>query len=50
MLVVQEAGGKVTDFRGGKGNIYDKQILASNEVLHEAMLRVLAATVDSPHA
>ena len=50
MLVVQEAGGKMSDFRGGTGTIHDKQILASNGVLHEAMLRVLAAAVDAPHA
>ena len=42
MLFVHEAGGKVTDFTGGPSSIYRKQILATNGVIHEAMLRVLA--------
>lgn len=41
-LIVKEAGGKVTDF-GGKGySIYKKEILASNGLVHNEMLKILA--------
>jgi myo-inositol-1(or 4)-monophosphatase len=42
VLVVREAGGKVTDFSGGESTIYKKQVLATNGVIHDAMLHVLA--------
>lgn len=42
MLFVREAGGKVTDFSGGESTIYNKQVLATNGVIHDAMLNVLA--------
>jgi myo-inositol-1(or 4)-monophosphatase len=41
VLFVQEAGGKVTDFSGVPSSIYNKQVLATNGVIHDAMLRVL---------
>ena len=41
-LIVKEAGGKVTDFRGSRYSIYDKYILASNRKIHAQMMRVLA--------
>lgn len=41
-LMIQEAGGKVTDFRGNPFDIYSKEILASNGRLHETMAQVLA--------
>jgi myo-inositol-1(or 4)-monophosphatase len=41
VLLVQEAGGKVTDFSNGVSSIYKKQILASNGNIHDAMLQVL---------
>jgi len=40
-LLVEEAGGTVTDFRGGPLDIYGQQILASNGRIHEEMIRVL---------
>lgn len=40
-LLVKEAGGKVTDFKGGKYSIYKKEILASNGKIHSQMLEVL---------
>jgi myo-inositol-1(or 4)-monophosphatase len=40
-LMVTEAGGKVTDFKGGTFSIYDEEILASNGWIHEEMLRVI---------
>lgn len=41
MLIVQEAGGKVSDFAGHPYSIYKKEILATNGFLHENMVRVL---------
>ncbi|NWF91897.1 MAG: inositol monophosphatase [Syntrophaceae bacterium] len=40
-LIVLEAGGKVTDFRGGPFSIYSREILASNALIHEEMLQVI---------
>jgi myo-inositol-1(or 4)-monophosphatase len=39
--MVTEAGGRVTDFQGGPFNIYSEDILASNGLIHEEMLRVI---------
>lgn len=41
VLVLEEAGGTVTDFRGRPFDIYTGQVAASNGLIHEAMLRVL---------
>jgi len=41
MLIVQEAGGKVSDFSGNFYSIYGKEILATNGFLHKDMLRIL---------
>ena len=40
-LIIEEAGGVVTNFSGEKIDIYSKQILASNGKVHSEMLRVL---------
>lgn len=40
-LIVQEAGGKVTDFKNEKYSIYKKQILATNGLIHNNMLEVI---------
>ncbi|MFQ5789965.1 MAG: inositol monophosphatase family protein [Acidobacteriota bacterium] len=40
-LLVTEAGGRVSDFSGRSFDCYGKQILASNGLLHDSMLRVL---------
>jgi len=40
-LMVEEAGGEVTDFLGGPFNIYSKEILASNGKIHQEMIEVL---------
>lgn len=40
-LLVEEAGGKVTDFSGGKYSIYKKDILATNGKIHKEMMEVL---------
>lgn len=40
-LIMTEAGGKVTDFKGEKFSIYGKEILATNGLIHDQMLGVL---------
>ena len=41
-LMVTEAGGKVSDFAGAPLSLYAKETLASNGLLHEIMIDVLA--------
>lgn len=41
VLLIEEAGGRVSDFAGGEHSIYELPILASNGHIHEDMLRVL---------
>ena len=36
-LILEEAGGKATDYRGGELNLEGREIVASNGVLHPAM-------------
>jgi myo-inositol-1(or 4)-monophosphatase len=43
ILIVQEAGGKVTDFTGGRYSIYGKYIIASNAHIHSRMVKALTA-------
>lgn len=40
-LLVQEAGGKVTDFEGKRYSIYSKHLLATNGRIHQQMIKVL---------
>jgi myo-inositol-1(or 4)-monophosphatase len=40
-LIVEEAGGRVTDFTGRPVDIYHPEVLASNGLVHQAMLDVL---------
>jgi myo-inositol-1(or 4)-monophosphatase len=40
-LIVQEAGGRVTDFKGGPFSNYRDEIVASNGLIHDAMVGVL---------
>ncbi len=40
-LIVEEAGGKVTDFTGGKFSVYQHRVLATNGLIHEEMLDVI---------
>src|ERR1700676_1597036 len=39
VLIVEEAGGKVTDFKGGEFQIASRETLASNGLVHGALLR-----------
>jgi len=40
-LMITEAGGKVTDFKGQPYSIYSGEILASNGLIHQEMLQVI---------
>jgi len=42
VVLVEEAGGKVSDFAGAPTTIHQPQVLASNGRIHDAMVRVLA--------
>src|SRR5215475_12703658 len=39
VLIVEEAGGKVTDFRGGPFQLNSRETLASNGLVHSALLK-----------
>jgi myo-inositol-1(or 4)-monophosphatase len=45
-LIVREAGGAVSDFRGSAFDLFGEQTLASNGLLHSEMTRILAARLD----
>lgn len=40
-LLVEEAGGSVTDFDGSRINIYSKRVLASNKSVHSQIMELL---------
>ena len=40
-LIVQEAGGIITNFEGETYNVFDKQTLATNGLIHKQMLRLI---------
>jgi myo-inositol-1(or 4)-monophosphatase len=42
VLMVEEAGGRISDFNGQPFNVYTPPILVSNGLIHEEMMRVLA--------
>lgn len=41
MLMVAEAGGRCSDFQNRPSSIFDDQILASNRLVHQEMLRII---------
>jgi len=41
ILIVEESGGRVTDFQGETASIYGKNLLASNGLIHEQMIQIL---------
>jgi myo-inositol-1(or 4)-monophosphatase len=47
-LMVTEAGGKVTDFQGRPFNIYSKETLASNGLIHQEMLQAIQEIIIYP--
>jgi myo-inositol-1(or 4)-monophosphatase len=42
IILVQEAGGRVTDFKGGKDFIFGRHVVATNRSIHEELLAVIA--------
>lgn len=40
-LIVEEAGGRITNFAGDKYDVFDKETLATNSILHEDMLKLI---------
>ena len=42
VLMIEEAGGRVSNYDGSPFSIYHPPILASNQLVHEQMMRVLA--------
>lgn len=47
IVILMEAGGRVTDFSGGAFAIEGKAIAASNGVIHEEMLRTISSAVSA---
>lgn len=47
VLMVGEAQGAVTDFRGGSFDVFGTQTLASNRLLHDAMVHTLTTRLDA---
>lgn len=45
-LIVQEAGGRVTNFTGKAYNVFDKQTLATNGLIHDEMLKQIRRTAE----
>jgi len=45
LVILEEAGGRVTDFKGGPYSIYMKEIIASNGKIHGEMVTVLDRTL-----
>ena len=41
-FIVQQAGGKITDFNGGDNWLFGKEIIASNKKLHQASLSIIS--------
>ncbi len=41
MLIVREAGGKVTDFKGNEDRISGKTVIMSNKILHNDILKII---------
>ena len=48
VLLVREAGGRVTDFEGGPDCVFGDSIVASNSHIHDQMLRVIREGAAAP--
>lgn len=45
MLIVNEAGGRISDFKGNKMDIWNKEIIASNGILHDSLIREMQTVI-----
>jgi myo-inositol-1(or 4)-monophosphatase len=41
MVIIQNAGGKASDFSGGKDCLFGKEMVASNNFIHKELLSVI---------
>ena len=41
VLILKEAGGKITNYKNGKYDIYSKEILATNGLIHKELMSYL---------
>jgi len=48
-LIIRQAGGQVTDFFGGNNFLYGETFLASNKLIHQEFLTLLAKHFNSGH-
>ena len=46
-VILREAGGEVTNFRGEAHSLYGQELVASNGLIHEAMLTVIQESLDA---
>jgi myo-inositol-1(or 4)-monophosphatase len=46
-LIVEEAGGRITNFEGQPYSVFDKETLATNGLIHEEMLRLIKNNKES---
>jgi myo-inositol-1(or 4)-monophosphatase len=44
-LIIEEAGGRISNFKGEPYSVYDKETLATNGLIHEQMLDVISGRV-----
>ncbi len=44
-LILEEAGGIVTDFKGNDIDIFSKQILCTNKLIHQQMMDLIKKTI-----
>ncbi len=44
-LILEEAGGIVTDFKGNDIDIFSKQILCTNKLIHQQMMDLISKTI-----
>jgi myo-inositol-1(or 4)-monophosphatase len=42
-LILQEAGGRVTDFHGGDNYLYGRKLIATNGLVHYALTKIITA-------
>jgi myo-inositol-1(or 4)-monophosphatase len=45
-LILKEAGGKITNFEGKEYSVYEKEILGTNRLIHDDMLKVISDVRD----
>ena len=47
LVIAEEAGGRFTNFQGNLFSIYMREILASNSLLHDEMIRTIRSSLAS---